>query len=135
MLYVIHMGNHSELEYRGGQGPILHLEADLRKTAAWADANNRRWAFTSSNAGSSYFEDYSDLTHLDKIDWDAVQANMWAGERKEPKQAEFLVEHSLPWGLVSRVGIKSRQIYGKVQGALSRSLHRPPVEIRPDWYY
>ncbi len=30
MLYVIYMKNHSELAYRGGQGPIVHLEADLR---------------------------------------------------------------------------------------------------------
>ena len=29
MLYVIHMANSPELDYRGGQGPIVHLEADL----------------------------------------------------------------------------------------------------------
>ncbi len=28
MLYVIHRANHPELAYRGGQGPIVHLEAD-----------------------------------------------------------------------------------------------------------
>ena len=135
MLYVIHMGNHPELAYRGGQGPIVHLEADLRRTVAWANSNNRRWAFTSSNAGSRYFEDYSDLAQLDKIDWDAVQANNWAGDRKEPKQAEFLIEGSFPWEMVSRVGIESQRIYGKVRGALSKSCHRPTVAIRPDWYY
>src|SRR5690606_4683162 len=39
MLYVIYRGNHPDLTYRGGQGPILHLEADLEETLAWADAN------------------------------------------------------------------------------------------------
>ena len=34
MLYVIYQGNHQELSYRGGQGPIVHLEADLRQTVA-----------------------------------------------------------------------------------------------------
>lgn len=29
MLYVIHCANHPELIYRGGQEPIVHLEADL----------------------------------------------------------------------------------------------------------
>jgi hypothetical protein len=29
MLYVIYRANHPELEYRGGQDPIVHLEADL----------------------------------------------------------------------------------------------------------
>ena len=135
MLYVIHMGNHPELAYRGGQEPIVHLEADLRRTVAWANSNSLRWAFTSSNAGSRYFEDYSDLAQLDKIDWDAAQANNWAGERKEPKQAEFLIESSFPWELVSRVGIESQRIYGRVRGALSKSCHRPTVAIRPDWYY
>lgn len=42
MLYVISMANHPELPYRGGQGPIIHLEADLRQTVARADSNERR---------------------------------------------------------------------------------------------
>jgi hypothetical protein len=29
MLYVIHCANHPDLTYRGGQGPIVHLEIDL----------------------------------------------------------------------------------------------------------
>ena len=37
MLYVIYMRN-PELAYREGQGPIIHLEADLRQVVAWADA-------------------------------------------------------------------------------------------------
>lgn len=36
MLYLICQANHPELEYRGGQGPIVHLEADLRRAVAWA---------------------------------------------------------------------------------------------------
>ena len=140
MLYVISRSNHPELEYRGGQTPIVHLEADLRSTVAWANTDGRRWAFTSSNAGSSYFEDYSDLLRLDKISWDAVEANQWSGTGvdqsvKEDKQAEFLVEGSFPWELVSRIGIRSQNIYAKVQNALKGASHRPTVEIRRDWYY
>lgn len=40
MLYVIHMANHPELAYREGQGPIVHLEADLHRVIAWALANS-----------------------------------------------------------------------------------------------
>jgi hypothetical protein len=43
MLYLIHMANDPELTYRGGQGPIVHLEADLNHAVAWADLNERRW--------------------------------------------------------------------------------------------
>ena len=140
MLYVISRSNHPELEYRGGQAPIVHLESDLQTTVAWADTNGRRWAFTSSNAGSYYFEDYSDLSNLDKISWDAVEANQWSGTGvdpsvKEAKQAEFLVEGSFPWELVSRIGIQSQNIYAKVQTALQGAVHRPPVEIKGNWYY
>ena len=41
MLYVIHRKNHPNLTYRGGQKPIVHLEADLRQTVDWADTNQR----------------------------------------------------------------------------------------------
>ena len=43
MLYVIFQGNNPELNYRGGQDPIVHLEADLRQAVAWADGDGRRW--------------------------------------------------------------------------------------------
>src|SRR5262245_8670800 len=36
MLYVIHCANHVELEYRGGQNEIVHLEADLHRVIDWA---------------------------------------------------------------------------------------------------
>jgi hypothetical protein len=32
MLYLIHRANHPDLTYRGGQRPIIHLEADLEQT-------------------------------------------------------------------------------------------------------
>ena len=134
MLYVIHMANHHELDYRGGQEPIVHLEADLRQTLAWASAHNRRWAFTTSNAGSGYFEDYANIAHLDKIAWDAVRARDWQN-CKDGKQAEFLVERSFPWDLVSRIGVRSPAIGAKVQYALRASRHRPTVAVKRDWYY
>lgn len=134
MLYLIYQGNHQELTYRGGQGPILHFEADLHAAVAWANAQPARWAFTNSNAGSRYFEDYDDLAHLGKIDWNAVQATRWA-QCKEGKQAEFLLEHRFPWHLVERIGVHSRAVYGQVINALPAHGHRPTVEVRADWYY
>ena len=38
MLFLIHKRNHPELIYQGGQGPIIHLEADLRETVARAES-------------------------------------------------------------------------------------------------
>ena len=134
MLYLIYQGNHPELGYRGGQEPILHLEADLHATVAWAQNQGRRWAFTLSNAGSCYFEDRSDLARLDEIDWGAVQARDWR-QRKDGKQAEFLVENAFPWHLIERIGVCSAGIYRQTVNALAPNGHRPKVEVRSDWYY
>lgn len=140
MLYVIHQANHPELAYKGGQGPILHFEASLNEAVAWANANNKRWAFTLSNAGSRYFEDRADLAKLSDINWDAVQTNNWGGAGvsglvKEGKQAEFLVEESFPWSLVSRIGVRSLQVHNQVADILRNSAHKPDVQIMPGWYY
>ena len=140
MLYVISRADHSQLAYHGGQRPIVHLEADLRQSVAWADRNGRRWAFTLSNAGAHYFEDRSDLAQLREIDWEAVQAIRWAGSGispsvKEGKQAEFLVEQSFPWELVSRIGVSSQQVYGQVRATLHKADHQPRLSLMPAWYY
>ena len=134
MLYVIYRANHPKLGYRGGQGPIVHLEADLHETVDWAERQGRRWAFTLSNAGSRYFQDRCDLAQLDEIDWEAVRARNWQG-RAEGKQAEFLVERSFPWDLVRSVGVRSAEAYAAATEAVRAADHRPAVTIRRDWYY
>lgn len=134
MLYLIYQGNHPELSYRGGQGPILHFEADLQATVAWANALPARWAFTLSNAGSYFFEDRNELARLGEISWAAVQARDWRAH-KEGKQAEFLIEHRFPWHLVERIGVQTRTVYAQVVNALPAGGHRPAVEVRADWYY
>ena len=134
MLYLLYRGNHPELTYRGGQGPIIHLEADLLASVAWANQYDRRWAFTLSNAGSYLFEDRCDLQQLDAIDWQAVHARDWRLCR-EGKQAEFLVEHSFPWQLVERIGVYSQAMYQQAATALPAGGHRPKVDMRPEWYY
>lgn len=134
MLYVIYQGNHAELAYRSGQGPIVHLETDLRAVVDWAHEHDRRWAFTLSNAGSYYFEDRCDLAHLGEIDWEAVEARDWR-RRKDGKQAEFLLERSFPWDLVERIGVHSPAIHRQVVSALPAGGHRPPVEVLTGWYY
>ena len=133
MLYLIHK-KPEDLAYKGGQEPIVHLEADLYDTVVWADKNSRRWAFTSSNAGSREFEDFCDLAQLGRIDWKAVQTTYWS-ECKESKQAEFLVEGFFPWELVQQVGVISRDLQKQVTKVLRAASYKPSVEIKPGWYY
>ncbi|WP_063652493.1 DUF4433 domain-containing protein [Aliivibrio fischeri] len=134
MLYVIHRADSDELAYKGGQGPIIHLQADLNATVQWAQQQGHRWAFTLSNAGSYYFEDRSDLAQLHELDWPAIYARQWQG-CKEGKQAEFLMEHSFPWHLVEEIVVQSPLIHQQVVNTLLMAAHRPPVTINPNWYY
>lgn len=134
MLYMIWRGNDERLSYRGGQEAIIHLEADLRQAVAWAEQHGLRWVFTLSNAASHYFEDRCDLAQLEEIDWNAIEAQNWKG-CKEKKQAEFLTERQFPWEGFSHIGVLSRQVYEQVKGTLQAAEHKPPVAIKPDWYY
>jgi len=136
MLYLIHKGNDPGLAYRSGQEPIVHLELDLQAVIKSANASNKCWAITKGNAGSRYFEDFSSLSRISELNWPAIQARQWNQPSvKEAKQSEFLVEDQGPWPLVSRIGVQNAQVQAHVQQYLTTSGHRPPVEIKMDWYY
>jgi len=136
MLYVIHRGNHPELSYQGGQGSIVHLEADLYEAVRWADSQGRRWAFSLSNAGAAYTEFRNRLDQLDEVDWAAVAARDFRDPQvKEGKQAEFLVYGFFPWDLVRRIGVQSPSVIRDVLRAITGARHQPDVEIRRDWYF
>ena len=134
MLYMMHMGNSPDITYQGGQDSIIHLEADLMNSIAWANTNGRRWVFTSSNAGSRYFEDFNDLTYLNQIDWSVINSSKWSHAR-DKKQAEFLCEHSFEWSLIHRIGVSNQTVYQQVLNIINSSYHKPYVEVKNDWYY
>ena len=136
MLFLINRANHPDLGYRGGQDPIVHLEADLQKVIKWADAQSQRWAFTLSNAGAAYTEFRHDLSQLDEVDWEAVVASDFRSPQiKEGKQAEFLVREFFPWHLIRRIGVINESSKAQVLEILSRAVHRPTIEIRREWYF
>ncbi len=136
MLFVIHCANHPELTYRDGQGPIVHLEADLYAVIRWAEANGRPWAFSLSNAGARYTEFRSGTDELDQLDWTEIAARDFrATQVKERKQAEFLLYERFPFDLVSRIGVRSAGVQGRATVAITGADHRPPIEVRPDWYF
>ena len=64
MLYVIKCQNHPDLAYLNGQDDIIHLVFDLQKILDWAMNNKLKTCYTTSNAGSKYFEDYSDFSKI-----------------------------------------------------------------------
>ncbi|WP_257556045.1 DUF4433 domain-containing protein [Sphingobium sp. CFD-2] len=136
MLYVIHCASHPELSYRGGQGPIVHLESDMHEVIAWANGAGIRWAFTSANAGAYYTPFFSQVGDLDRLNWEGIaDSDFRSPDVKEAKQSEFLVHHSFPWQLVRRIGVRDLAVANQVHGVTAALQHRPPIEIQPGWYY
>lgn len=136
MLSVFSYDNAPDLSYHGGQGPIVHLEADLHSVAAWADANRTRWAFSLSNAGGRYVQFRSNLAQLDELRWTAIMATDFRDtDIKEAKQAEFLLCGRFPWELVQRLGVISHRRRRQVAGALETAAHQPPIAVIPQWYF
>ena len=136
MLYILRLGNHPELTYQGGQEPMVHIMADLRTTVAWAEAKDRRWAFTNGNAGTRYTDFHDDLNDLDSINWDAVKARDFRDPVvKEGKQAEFLLHEYFPWDLIEEVGVRNREVKSQVLVAVEAADHQPEIRVQRAWYY
>lgn len=136
MLFVIHRANHPELTYRGGQEPIVHLEADLHAVIQWAEAGTLAWAFSLSNAGAHYTEFRARLDALDQLNWPSIAATDFrSSEVKERKQAEFLLYERFPFDLVERIGVRSAAMHARASAAITGARHRPVVEVHPDWYF
>jgi hypothetical protein len=136
MLYVIHQANHPNLEYREGAGPIVHLEADMRRVVEWAEQQGVRWAFTLGNASTNFPEFRANASALAEINWAAIRARDFREPAiKDAKQAEFLLHGFFPWELVDRIGVRSPAIHQMVADALQAAQHRPRIEIKSDWYY
>jgi len=134
MLYIFYRNDHPEMDYHGGQEPIIHLVADMHETMMWAGQNGLRCAFTTSNAGSSYFDDYTSEADLVKLNWNVICALDWH-ENREAKQAEFLIEQRFPWHLVERIGVYSDEYFRQVSALLAGAKHQPIIEIKRNWYY
>lgn len=136
MLYLLHRGNNPGLTYQGGQEPIVHLQADLKTVVEWAGTEGRRYAFTKSNAGARLAEFFAEVDRLDELNWSAIRATVWRDpDLKEGKQAEFLMEKSLPWELVELVGVISERVAEQVIEICRAAVHRPKVVVKPAWYY
>ena len=141
MLYVIKCQNNPDLKYSNGQNDIIHLVFDLKKVLDWANDNHLKTCYTTSNAGSKYFEDYSDFSEIkERVDWQSVNAIHWSGigidkSVKENKQAEFLIESKISINLLELIGVYNLQNYKKVNTILKERGFSLNVMQKPNWYY
>jgi hypothetical protein len=133
MLFLLHRSNHPDLQYQGGQQPIVHLQADLDNTIRWAEQNGIGWAFSAGNAGAFYAQFYNRVEDLDKLNWAAIASTDFREIAiKEGKQAEFLLKDEFPWQLVEKIGVANANMLAIVRDIVENGLE---VRVEPNWYY
>ncbi len=117
------------------QIPIIHLEFDLNNAINWAQSNNKRWALTTGNASSRYFEDYANISDFARIDWEIIGRSYWQ-DVIDKKQAEFLIEDQFPFNAVELIGIypDNTTISGTTR-SLSGSPQASKIQVKKNWYY
>jgi hypothetical protein len=136
MLFILHMRNRPGLGYQGGQGPIVHLRADLNAVLNWVREQGRRWAFSKGNAGAYYAEFFNDVRGLNDLNWDFISRADWRDpDVKEAKQAELLIEASFPWELIELIGVMDKTREQQTAAVVHTAAHQPRIAIERSWYY
>ena len=134
MLYAIKMGNVEG--YSAGQTDIIYLvsSAEIIKAAKIG------FVFTDGHGIMALSEFYDDLSKLTEIDWDIMKEKYWRDtyedpDRKRRRQAEFLVYNKFSWDLVEEIGVMNKRMQLKTADTISIASHKPPINLKPDWYY
>jgi hypothetical protein len=83
---------------------------------------------------------FDDLEDLSKVDWAIMKAKYWSdtsddNDRLRRRQAEFLVHQFCPWGIITRIGVKTEEIRRRVAEITQGHNHQPVVQLRRSWYY
>ena len=107
-------------EYTEGQEPIIHLVSMVQTIASASVA----FVFTEGHAVMPFSEYFSDVTDLDKVDWEFVDSWRWGATEEDPdrtrrKQSEFLVHQFLPWALITEIGVYSNRTAAQVNKVLT----------------
>ncbi len=74
LLYMLHQGNHPDLDYREGQQPIVHLQADLRATVHWVTQRENATDLSDAKAKIYHWNDRKRMfkeQHIQLV-WDLV---------------------------------------------------------------
>ncbi len=133
MLYYIHKRG-DELGYKGGQEDVVYLGTKMSNAIGWAENNNKKWAFTSGNAGAYLCDFYNDVNDLDKVNWDAVKQRYWS-DCKDAKQSEFLVHEQFPWDRLEFIGVYDEGHKEQVENIIAKLTHKPTIKVQKNWYY
>jgi len=145
MLMAVNGGRVEGCPYR--QQDIVHFATTVEAVVA----AGLPFVFYDYNATLDYASCYSDVRHLDKIDWDLFYETprldgycaYWFSNvnkpryirRMETRQAEFLVHKSVQLNLMNCVGVYNPEKASEVQEIFNDAGLNIPVEVKTAWYY
>ncbi len=134
MLFAIYKGGVAG--YDQGQQPVIYLVSRIDKTTTNCDD----WCFTDRHAVVKFAQMYEDVSYLEKVDWDVMNARMWKDteeipDKQERRQAEFLVRNKLPWEAIIGIAVFNKKYKNQVEDILANSEHKPSVKIVRGWYF
>ena len=134
MLYAINKGNVDG--YQQGQTPLIYLVTRVQLIVD----EGLDFAFTDRHAVLKYACFYDELDALDQVEHGLMLKKYWHDtdqhpERKERRQAEFLVHDVLPFDLIGAIGVINEEVKEKTEQRLESLGEAPPVIVKPSWYY
>ncbi|MCP5459461.1 MAG: DUF4433 domain-containing protein [Gammaproteobacteria bacterium] len=134
MLYNIHTGR-GGIQKRPNE-EIVILVSSLRHVAKL----DLPFLFTNSHAYCQWAEYYSDLAHLDKIDWPLLQRRNF---KRDPEdlakfdryQAEALIHQHLPVGGLLGIVCYTESLKQRLEQEIQARNLNLPVYVRTGWYF
>ncbi len=98
------------------------------------------FAFTDRHAVVKYAQFYNEMHELKNLDWDAIKLLYWKNtdedpDRKEKKQAEFLIYAKLPWELIHGIAVFDDEIKIRVENIIKNQQYKPIIKVKKEWYY
>jgi hypothetical protein len=121
--------------YLGTQEDVVYLVSSVESITS-----DCTWCFTDGHAVEALTRFYTSINDLVQVDWNAVRERQWQSvqdqDLRRRKQAEFLVRDFFRWEWVESITVRDYNRKQRVNELLaSSSIHVPPVEIIPRWYY
>jgi ssDNA thymidine ADP-ribosyltransferase, DarT len=146
MLFAINQGKVVGCALR--QADIAHIETSVEAVTG----QGLPFVFYDRNATLAYSQPCTDLAQLGThVAWDLITSaprldgfcRYWHSDpesdrysdRKERRQAEFLVKSRVPLNLVTRIGVFNLDKAAQVRTMLRQAQCALPVQAMPDWYF
>ena len=136
MLYALYRGNVAG--YEGGQTPLVYLVSSVQQVAV----SGLPFVFTDGHPIMAFSKFYAEVEALDRIAWEVMAGTYWNDtaefpNRKQLRQAEFLVHQTFPWEAIEFLVVRSPTAKTQVERILSTAPQHftKPVRLRQGWYF